>query len=181
MKLLFDFFPILVFFVGFKLYGIYVATIASIIASLIQVIGYWMKSDRFESMHLITLGAVVVFGGATLLFRDPAFIKWKPTAVYWASASAFLLSHFLDKRNILQRAMDKSIFLPKQMWSRLNAAWAAFFGLMGCMNLYIAYRFDLDTWVNFKFFGGLGLTLIFVFLQALYLSKHGSEHKIPSS
>jgi intracellular septation protein len=178
MKLLYDFFPVLLFFISFKLWGIYTATVAAIIASFLQVIGYWAKHRSFERMHLVTLALIVVLGGATLVFHDPMFIKWKPTGIYWISAIVFFLSNFIGKSSLVQKMMEKNIDLPAKVWTRLNYAWVIFFSLMGALNIYVAYNYSTNAWVNFKLFGGMGITLLFVFLQAIYLSKHISEDKV---
>jgi intracellular septation protein len=176
MKLLFDFFPIVLFFIFFKLSGIYVATTITIIASVLQVLICWIKDKKVENTYKITLAFVVVLGGATLLFHNPVFIKWKPTVVYWVSAIALIVSHIFSKKsgehNLMKRLMGKNMMLPMLIWTRINFSWALFLFLMGSMNLYIAYYYDTDTWVNFKFFGGLGLTALFVFIQAIYLSRY---------
>lgn len=183
MKLLFDFFPVLLFFLAFKLYGIFTATAVAIAASVVQVVVYWLKHRRFETMHLLTLGLIIVLGGATLFFHNELFIKWKPTAIYWASALVFWGSQWFAKKPLIQTMMEKNIQLPRRIWFRLNMAWAGFFLAMGVINIYVALQYDTNTWVNFKFFGGLGLTIGFVVLQAVYLSKHVIEDtkEIPSN
>ena len=181
MKLLFDIFPIFIFFICFKLYGIYTATVVAIVASLLQVILFRIREQRFEKMHLISLALISVLGGATLFFHNPAFIKLKPTGIYWLSALVFLGSFFIGKKTLIQKMIDGNINLPKAIWNRLNFAWAAFFILMGFINIYVAYHYDTNSWVNFKLFGGAGLTLFFVFLQALYLTKHITEKESKQS
>jgi len=172
MKLLFDFFPIVLFFIGYKLFDIYTATAIAMGASLIQVVFYRLKHQRYEKMHLFSLGIIFVLGGATLFFHNPWFIKWKPTGIYWITSLVFIGSGLLAKKPLIQKMMDSNISLPDKIWCRLNYAWAIFFLLMGAMNLYVAYYYSTDTWVNFKLFGGAGLTLSFVFLQAMYLTRH---------
>lgn len=172
MKLLFDFFPILLFFATYKLYDIYAATAVAILATMVQVMVFWLKHHRFEKMHLITLGVITVFGGATLLLQDPVFIKWKPTVVNWLFALVFFGSQFIGKKPVLNRMMDHAITVPPPVWSRLNAAWVLFFVFMGVANLFVAYSYDENTWVNFKLFGMLGLTLAFVIGQSVYLARH---------
>ncbi|WP_133128183.1 septation protein A [Legionella nagasakiensis] len=172
MKLLLDFFPILIFFVCYKFFGIYTATAVAMIASLIQVIFYRIKNQCYEKMHLISLVLIMVLGGATLFFHNPWFIKWKPTGIYWLSSLVFLGSSMIGKKPLIQKMMDGNISLPSKIWRRLNVAWAVFFMVMGALNLYVAYYFDTDFWVNFKLFGGAGFTLLFIFLQAIYLTRH---------
>lgn len=173
MKLLFDFFPIVLFFIAYKLYGIYAATVVAIIASFLQVGLFWFKHRRFETTHLLTLGLIVIFGGATLLLQDEMFIKWKPSVLNWLLGLVFLGSHFVGKQTLTQRMLGGNISLPTHGWARLNLSWSAFFILLGFINLYVVYNFDTDTWVNFKLFGMLGLTFLFIVLQAIYLSRHG--------
>lgn len=177
MKLLFDFFPILMFFICYKLFDIYTATAVAMGASLFQVVFYRIKTQKYEKMHLISLGLILVLGGATLFFHNPWFIKWKPTGLYWLASLVFMSSSFIGKKPIIQKMMDGNISLPRKIWYRLNSAWALFFMLMGGLNLYIAYYFSTNIWVNFKLFGGAGLTLLFIFMQAMYLAKHVIEDK----
>lgn len=172
MKFLFDFFPIVLFFVAYKIYGIYAATVVAIAASFVQVGLFWFKHKRFETTHLLTLGLIVIFGGATLLLKDEMFIKWKPSVLNWLLGMVFLGSQFIGKQNITQRMLGNNIALPASGWTRLNLSWAGFFILLGFINLYVVYNFDTDTWVNFKLFGMLGLTFLFVIAQAFYLSRH---------
>ncbi|MCL5261579.1 MAG: septation protein A [Gammaproteobacteria bacterium] len=170
MKLLFDFFPVIFFFIVFKFYGIYAATAIAIIASFLQISLYWLKHRRFEISQTITLVLIVILGGATLLSHNTLFIKWKPTAVYWVLAIVFVTSQFGEK-TIIQRLMDSKINLPKNIWKQLNISWCVFFVLLGIVNLYVAYHYSTAAWVNFKLFGALGSTLVFVLIQALYMTK----------
>ncbi|MEZ5671962.1 MAG: septation protein A [Thiotrichaceae bacterium] len=173
MKFLFDFFPIVLFFVAYKLYDIYVATAIIIVASVVQVGWSWLRYRRIENMHLITLGFVVVLGGATLFLHDETFIKWKPTVVNWIFALVFLGTQLIGKKPLVQRLMESQVpVTTEKVWGRLNAGWAAFFILMGTINLYVAYHFSTDTWVNFKLFGMLGFTIVFVILQSIYLMQY---------
>lgn len=173
MKFFYDFFPILLFFIAYKIYGIYAATAVAIVASFIQVCFSWLKNRRVENMHIATLILITVLGGATLLFRDETFIKWKPTIVNWLFAVVFLGSQFLSKKTLIQRMMENSFTLSAEyIWIRLNILWVIFFTVMGFINLYVAFNFDTNTWVNFKLFGMMGLTFIFVLGQGLYLSRY---------
>lgn len=176
MKLLFDFFPVFIFFIAYKIYGFYIATAAFIVASVAQVSIYWLKHRRFETMHIIMLAFVVLLGGATLLLHDEMFLKWKPTVVYWIFTVVFLGTQFIGKKTLIQRMMESKISLPRRIWVHLNISWALFFALMGVANLYVVYNFSTDAWVNFKLFGTLGLTFLFVLLQAFYMSKYIDQH-----
>lgn len=171
MKLLFDFFPILLFFIVFKMYGIFAATAVAIIATFLQVGFYWFKHRRFEKIHLITLVLITVFGGATLLLEDEIFIKWKPTVLNWLFAVAFIGSRFIGKKTIAERMMGNAIELPKNIWKHLNSSWAVFFVSLGFANIYVLYNYDTETWVNFKLFGMMGLTVLFVVVQSLVLAR----------
>ncbi len=172
MKVLFDFFPVLVFFLAFKLYGIYAATVVAMGASVIQSVAYWLIHKKFEKMHVIGMVLIITLGGATLFFHDPTFIKWKPTGIYWATALAFLISRYVSRKPLIEKMMENNLQLKRNIWRRLNLLWVSFFTIMGMLNLYVAFNFDTNTWVNFKLFGGLGLTVIFVLVQSLYLARH---------
>jgi len=175
MKFLFDFFPIILFFIAYKWQGIYAATVIAIAASAAQVAFYWFKNRSFETTHVATLLIITVFGGLTLYLQDEAFIKWKPTIVNWLFGLVCIGSQFIGQQPIIQRMMKDNLSLPNSVWTNLNAMWAAFFIFLGGINLFVMYNFDTDTWVNFKLFGMLGLTLLFVVLQGFYLMKHIQE------
>ena len=176
MKFLFDLFPILLFFIAYKMYDIYMATIVIIAASIIQVSWFWFKNRRVEKMHIVTLVLVLLLGGATLFFQDATFIYWKPTVVNWIFAVAFFGSQFIGEKTLLQRMLDEQITVTaKHVWVNLNMAWVIFFIFMGAINLYVAFNFEENTWVNFKLFGMMGLTFVFVFGQGFYLAKYITE------
>ena len=181
MKLLFDFFPIILFFVAYKIYGIYAATVVAIVAALLQVGFSWFKNRKVENMHLVTLVLIVVLGGATLYLQDERFIKWKPTVINWLFGLAFLGSQLIGKYTFIERMMKENITLPQVIWRRLNLSWVLFFFVLGFANLFVIYNYDTDTWVNFKLFGMLGLTIAFVVLQALVLSKFMPESETEES
>lgn len=172
MKMLADLFPVILFFIAYQLFDIYVATQVAIAAAVLQVAYHKLRYGKVENTQWLTLGLLVVFGGLTLALRDPTFIKWKPTVVNWLFAAAFLLSQIFMRRSLLRRMMDHAIALPDAAWLRLNTAWVTFFFGMGVLNLYIAYNFSEQTWVNFKLFGFLGLTLAFMLAQGFYLARH---------
>ncbi len=172
MKLLFDFFPILLFFVAFKVWGIYTATAVAIAASFAQVALFWLRHRRFEKMHLAVLGIVAISGGLTLAFQDEMFVKWKPTLVNWLFGVVFIASQYVGEKPLAERMMAASIALPREVWYRLNLSWGLFFLALGAVNVYVLYHFDTDTWVNFKLFGMMGLTFAFVIAQAFYIARH---------
>jgi intracellular septation protein len=123
-------------------------------------------------MQLVTLAILVIFGCLTLYLRNEQFIKWKPTVINWIFAAAFLGSQFCGEKTVVERLMSAQITLPNPIWRRLNLSWVAFFLIMGGANLYVMYNFDRDTWVNFKLFGMLGMTMVFLVIQSLMLSRH---------
>jgi len=172
MKLLFDLFPIILFFLAYKLGDIYWATGIAILATLGQILWLKLRAKTIETTHWLSLGVIVVFGGMTLLFRDETFIKWKPTVLYAAFALALLLTPVLTGKQPMKALMGSQLTLPESVWRQLNWMWLVFFVVMGLANLFVAYTFSLDIWVNFKLFGSLGLTVVFVILQGLWLSRH---------
>ena len=171
MKLLLDFLPIVVFFGAFKLFDIYVATAVAIAATVAQIAWLRWKTGRVEPMQWLSLGVIVLFGGATLLSHSESFIKWKPTVLYWLMGGALAVGQLLFRKNLLKSLMGTQMTLPEAAWRVMNWSWVAFFGAMGVINLWVAWHFSTDTWVNFKLFGGLGLMGLFVVAQAVYLSK----------
>ncbi len=177
MKFLFDLFPVILFFAAFKLAGIYVATAVAIAATFAQIGWVWWRHRKVDTMLWVSLGLIVFFGGATLLLHDETFIKWKPTVLYWLFAVTLFVSAKLLGKNLIRRMLEEQVALPEAAWGRLNLAWAVFFVLMGIANLFIAFRYPTDIWVNFKLFGGMGLMLAFVFGQGLWLAKYVSEEK----
>lgn len=179
MKALFDFFPLLLFFAAFKLFDIYAATAIAIVATFMQVGFIWFKYRRFEPTHIITLVVISFFGGLTLIFHNDTFIMWKPSVVNWAF-SIIVVGSVLLKRPVMKMLMGKQLTLPDPVWTRLSIAWGLFFLLMGLLNMYVAFYYQPDasedirreTWVNFKVFWMLGLTLVFSVLQMVFIAKY---------
>jgi intracellular septation protein len=172
MKLLFDLFPIALFFVAYKLGDIYWATGIAILATVGQILWLKLRARKIETTHWIGLIVIVVFGGMTLIFRDETFIKWKPTVLYAVFVAALLLTPVLSGRQPMKALMGSQLSLPDRVWKQLTLIWVAFFVVMGILNLVVAYSFSLDVWVNFKLFGSLGLTIVFIIIQGLWLSRH---------
>ena len=177
MKFFVDFFPVLAFFIAYfipadRSQGIYWATAAAIGASILQVSVVWLIRKKVERMHIVTLLIILVLGGATLLLQDKRYIMWKPTAVNWIFALVFLASQFIGEKNIVQRIMEKNFTAPDYIWGPLNTSWVIFFLVMGAINLIVAFNYSEQTWVNFKMFGMLGLSLLFAIGQSLFLAKH---------
>lgn len=178
MKLLFDYFPILCFFIAYKLYGVYVATAVTMSACILQNAIYWLKNRRFEKLHIITLWSVLILGGLTLIFHKAIFIQWKPSIIYWIFACMLLFSQFFAKKTLLARLLGDKIAVPEKIWDQLNIAWSLFFIFLGLLNVYVIYHYSMSAWVNFKLFGTLGLTLLFVIGQAIYMSRHIQQESI---
>jgi intracellular septation protein len=172
MKFLFDFFPIVLFFAAFKLADIYVATGVAIAATFVQVAWLKLRGKHVDAMLWASLAIIVVFGGATLLLQDETFIKWKPTVLYWLLGCVLAGSTLVLRRNLIRSMLSQQVQLPDPVWARLNWSWIGFFLFMGTLNLYVAYNYSTDLWVNFKLFGGMGLMLVFVLAQAALLAKY---------
>lgn len=172
MKLLIDFFPIILFFAAFKLWGIYVATAVAIVATIGQILWLRHSHGKVEPMQWVSLGVIVLFGGATIALQNETFIKWKPTVLYWLMGGTLAAGQLFFRKNLLKTLMGSQLELPEPAWRVTNWSWIAFFAVMGVLNLWVAYSFDTDTWVNFKLFGGMGLMVVFVIGQALYLGRY---------
>ncbi len=172
MKQLFEFFPIILFFIAFKAYDIYVATAVVIVATIFQVTFTWFKYRKVEKMQWITLGLILVMGGLTLYLQDEQFIKWKLSIIEWLFGIAFLGSQYIGKKPFVERMMGDNIELPPNIWRRLNFFWALFFISVGFINLYVMFNFDTDDWVNFKTFGVPGLMVCFIVIQMIFLYKY---------
>ncbi|MDA7809746.1 MAG: septation protein A [Gammaproteobacteria bacterium] len=172
MKLLVDFLPIVIFFVVYKMTNDLILATAILIPATMLQMGYtWLTTKKIEKMQLVTLIMVVVLGGLTVALQDGQFIKWKPTIVNWLFGLAFLGSQFIGKKPVVQRLMEKGIQLPSRIWRQLNFAWFVFFAVMGSLNLYVAFNYSEATWVDFKLFGMLGLTFVFILAQGIYMSR----------
>lgn len=170
MSQLFELIPLVGFFVGYKLYDIYVAVSILMILMTISLILVKVQKKNITNMQYLSWLLVIVFGTITLAFRNEIFIKWKPTVLNWGFGLAFLISHFFGKENFTERLLGSAkIKAPKKVMEKLNFAWVLFFILTGTLNIIIAYRFTTETWVNFKLFGLFGLTLAFAIGQAVYL------------
>jgi intracellular septation protein len=172
MKLLTDLLPVILFVIAYQMYDIYMATIVLMGAIVAQIAFLKLTGKPVEKMHWITLVLVIGFGGLTLGLRDPQFIMWKPTVINWMFAAALLLSAIFMQRGIMRRMLDTIGDFPHHVVTRLNWAWAMFLFSLGVLNLYVAYNFAEETWVNFKLFGLMGLSLVFVIGQSFYLARH---------
>ncbi len=175
MKFLFDLFPIILFFIVFKTAGIFAATATAIAATLAQIGWVKFRHGKVDGMLIASGVIIVVFGGATLLLHDETFIKWKPSVLYWLFAVVLAGAELFWHKNLIRSMMGQQIDMPDAIWRKLNHAWAGFFALLGVANIYVAFNYPTETWVNFKLFGTTGLMLAFVILQSLLLSKHVQE------
>jgi intracellular septation protein len=177
MKLLFDLFPVILFFIAFKVFNVYVATGAAIVATIAQIGWVKWRHGKVDTMLWVSFAIIAVFGGATLILHDETFIKFKPTILYWVFAIILLGSNLLLKKNLMRTLLKEKITLPTKVWNQVNLGWSLFFVLLGVVNLYVAFNFSTDAWVNFKLFGTTGMMLVFVLLQAMALSKYVQEEK----
>lgn len=175
MKPFLEFFPIILFFVAYKLYDIYIATAVVIAATIVQVASYWFLYRKVETLQWITLGLILVMGGATLYLQDEQFIKWKLTIIEWLFGGAFLVSQFVGNKTFIERMMGGNIELPAVIWKRLNLSWSFFFISIGMLNLYVMFNYNTDDWVSFKTFGVPGLMLAFIVVQMVFLYKYAPE------
>jgi intracellular septation protein len=200
MKFLFDLFPVILFFITLKvaekaasaslilakiltvlgiattvkpsLVPIMLATIAVIIGSIIQIIWAKLHYKKVDKTLWISALLVTVLGGMTLYFQNDAFIKWKPTLLYWIFAAVLIGANLFAKKNIIKSMMGKEISLPETIWNKLNIAWAIFFTGLGALNLYVAFNYSIDTWASFKLFGTMALMFVFIIGQSLAINKH---------
>ncbi len=196
MKILFDLFPVIFFFVAYEFGesnpdsakavldfmgvhlagaakpGVFLATVVTMVATVLQLLWAWLKYRKIDNMLWVSFVLIAVFGGATLFLQDESFIKWKPTVLYWIFALTLGLAPLLFERNLIRAMMEKQVSLPDEIWTRLNLAWAGFFAFMGVANLVVFMNFSTDAWVKFKMFGSLALMLIFVVGQTLFLNRH---------
>lgn len=177
MKQFLDFLPLIVFFAFYKLYDIYVASGALIVATALALVFTWVKYRKVEKMTLITFLMVLVFGTLTLVFHNDLFIKWKVTVIYALFALALLISQWVLKKPLVQRMLGKELTLPDKVWGNLNLAWAVFFLACGLANIYVAFWLPQSVWVNFKVFGLTVLTLVFTLLSGIYIYRHMPEEQ----
>jgi intracellular septation protein len=170
MKLFIDLFPVILFFLAFKLKGIFIATMVAMAASVAQIGFMYFKHRKVEPLMWLSLAIITVFGGATLLLHDETFIKWKPTVLYWLFGLALMAGQLFFGKNAMKGVMGKQITIPEKAWKKLNLSWGGFFMLLGGINLYVAYSFSTNTWVNFKLFGIMGLILSFSIAQGVMIT-----------
>jgi intracellular septation protein len=201
MKLLFDVFPVILFFVFFKfgnLYpetaeailasfhivlgetikpAIFLATLVSIFATTAQILWSKYRHGKVDAMLWVSFFVIVLFGGATLIFHNDTFIRWKPSVLYWLFSATLFGSNLLFKKNLIRSTLSSKMALPMRVWNLLNLSWGLFFAALGFVNLYVAYNYSIETWVNFKLFGFTALMLIFIVAQSAWLAKYVTEKK----
>lgn len=186
MSFLFDFIPVILFFIAFKFYGIYVATVVGVVVTAVQVVLTYLFKRKVDKQQFITLIVFIIFGGMTLYFHNPIFVKWKPTVIFWIFGIVFLGSQFIGSKPLIQRMLEgvlekqntgSAIAVPRAVWKKLNLAWTVFFILIGTVNLYVAYTYSTETWVNFKLYGILSLVMLFSLAQAVCISNYISNGK----
>ncbi len=176
MKLILDFFPILLFFGAFKLYDIYMATGVLMAATVVQMAIVYATERRLQPMQKATLVLILLFGTLTLVLHDDRFIKWKPTVLYGAMAFALAVAFWALKKNFLKMLLGAQLELPDRIWSRLNVAWICYCVFMAAINGYVAAYFSTDAWVDFKLWGYL-FPIAFLVAQGLYISPHLKSDK----
>lgn len=183
MQLIYEILPVFLFFIAFKLFDIYVATVVGIAATLAQVVLTRFFAKKWDKKQLITFGVFMFFGGMTLYFHDPIFVKWKPTIVFWVFAFITIASQFFTKRPLMQRLMEhmleNKVVIPFKVWRNLNFIWAAFFFILGGINLYVAYFMSNDAWVDFKFYGISGALILLSIIQSVYLMRYMTDTASP--
>ncbi len=205
MKFLFDLLPVILFFITLKvaeksaqaadvltqilgsiglntavkadLVPIMLATVVVVVATLAQIVWVKFRHGKVSNILIFSAALVTVMGGLTLYFQNAEFIKWKPTLLYWGTAIALVCAEVFWKKNLIKSMMGKELKLPEPVWKNLNLAWAAFFLIMGCINLYVAYYYSTDTWATYKLFGTTGLILLFTIAQSLAISKYLTEEE----
>ncbi len=183
MKVLVDFLPIIAFFVVFKAVGgpsgVYAATATAIVTAILIALFTWLRTRQVERQQLIMLAILIVLGGLTLALHDERYIKWKPTVVSWVMGTGFLLSQWFGRKNFAERMFGANIEAPARVWRNINLAWVGFFVALGFLNLYFAFYWSTEAWVNFKVFGTLGLSVGFAVVQALFLMRYDVRDSAP--
>ena len=171
MKFLYDLLPVILFFISYKIYDIFIATEVAIIATLLQVLYNYIKNKKIDKMLLFNGATITILGGLTIIFQDKTFIMWKPSVLYWLFAAVLFISNYFFNKNLIKLAMGQKIELQDSYWNNLNNATGLFFIMLGFINLYVAYNYEEDTWVNFKLFGITGILFIYIIFLTIYISK----------
>lgn len=199
MKILFDLFPVILFFATYKFFGhgkeghaclsnqaanipwtqepILLATSVAIAATVIQVGWVKYRHGKVDAMLWMSFFIITIFGGATLYFHNPVFIQWKPTILYWTLALVLFAAPLIAKRNPIRSMLESQIHLPNNIWTNLNLSYALFFLGLGIANIIAMQLLSCDDWVNFKVFGITGLLFVFIIAQTFMLSKYVEQDK----
>lgn len=177
MKAIADIISVIIFFIVFKFFGIYIATAVAMIVSVLQLAITWFYTRKIDKTILFSLVVILLLGGATLITHNPRFIEWKPSIIYWFFAIIIFYTQYFTKKTVMQSLFEKQLLLPVKIYRRLNLIWGIFFFILGFINLYVAYHYSQNAWVNFKLFGVLGLIIAMMFAQGFYLSKQAKHHE----
>lgn len=179
MHAIFEYLPLVIFFIFYKVFDIYWATASLIATSALQILYYLVKRQPVPTRNWVFFGLITIFGGLTIFLHDDAFLKWKVTLINEFFALALIVSRYAFKKNLIKQFLGEALTLPESIWSKLNLAWAAFFALCGLLNLYVAFNFEQEVWVNFKVFGLTGLTFVFAIGSILSLHKYLPQDEQP--
>jgi intracellular septation protein len=181
MQLLIDFGPVIAFVVAYWLTDFKTAVLVIMAAVVVQVAATWLRSRTVSKMAIVSAALVLAFGGISLVLNNELIFKWKPTVLYWAMAIAFAISAFVGRKTLAQRMLEavpnEEFKLAAADWTRLNLMWVVYFAISGLANIFVAYTFDEATWVNFKLFGLMGLTLVFVVVQSMWIANRAEAEE----
>lgn len=170
MQLFVDYIPIVIFIFAYFYKDLFFATGVLMVVMPIILLLQWLKTRKLNKIYLASTVLVLVLGSATLFYRNATFLYWKPTVLNWAIAAVFLGSQWVGEKTIAQRMLGSAAELSPAQWTRLNQLWTGFFLVVGAVNLFVAYNFSEAFWVKFKLFGMLGLTVLFVIIQSIWLA-----------
>jgi intracellular septation protein len=177
MQLLLDYIPIIVFILAYFYEDIFFATGVLMVVMPLVLLLQWVITRKLNRIYAASTALVIVLGGFTLAFRNPTFLYWKPTVLNWAIALVFLGSQWIGEKTVVERMLGNAAELAHAQWIRLNQMWVAFFLLVGAVNLYVAYSFSEAFWVKFKLFGMLGMTIVFVVIQSIWLTMTAQKNE----
>lgn len=172
MQSFFEFIPLVLFFAIFKLVDIYWATFALIVTSALHIVYLYITTKKVPVKNWVIFGLIAGFGGLTIFLQDDTFLKWKVTIINLFFAIALIISDFVFKKNLIKQLMSEALELPETIWKKLNLSWAAFFTLCAVLNIYVAFNFSQEVWVNFKVFGLMALTFTFAIGSVIVLYKY---------
>ncbi len=182
MQLLLDYIPIIAFILAYFISrDIFFATIVLMAVMPVILLIHWLMTKKLNRIYTASTALVLVLGAFTLAFRNPTFLYWKPTVLNWAIALVFLGSHWVGGKTIVQKMLGSAAELTGAQWIRLNQIWVVFFIFVGTVNLYVAYSFSEEFWVKFKLFGMLGITLVFVIIQSIWLTITAQKNEVAQS